>query len=138
MPLSLMLPAFTAARKRCRQRNEVLPATPQRAAAPSTVSPSPSPSANAAHSSFLRSRASGVPVKALKVLPQPLQQYRLSPFERPRITAPSVLQCGQRRASSIRASSSATTAANDAGAASTSTASSRCRGDNPSASASQA
>jgi hypothetical protein len=38
-----------------------------------TVTPSPSPAANAAHNSFLRSRAKGVPVKALKVLPQTLQ-----------------------------------------------------------------
>jgi len=29
MPLSLMAPASTAARKRCRQRNEVVSATPQ-------------------------------------------------------------------------------------------------------------
>ena len=74
MPFSLTVPALTAARKRCRQRNEVVSATPQRAAAPLTVSPSLSPSANAAQSSFLRSRAKGVPVNALKVLPQPLQQ----------------------------------------------------------------
>jgi len=40
--------------------------------------------------------------RALKVLPQLLQKYRFSPLARPRITAPSVAQCGQPRAAPIR------------------------------------
>ena len=77
------------------------------------MSPSLNDAANSVQQSLRRSRANGVPVRALKVLPQILQKYRFSPLERPRITAPPVAQCGQLRAAPIRSSSRPITASSD-------------------------
>ncbi len=74
MPRKGAVPVWTARRKRCRQRNAVVVATPQRSAEPRTVVPPLSVSANASQLSLWRRRAQGVPVKALKLLPQALQR----------------------------------------------------------------
>jgi len=84
-----------------------------RAAEVFTVSPSLNDPANSVQQSLCRSRANGVPVRALKVLPQILQKYRFNPLERPQVTAPPVAQCGQLRAVPIRSSSSPITASSD-------------------------
>jgi hypothetical protein len=57
-----------------RQRNAVLMATPQRCAALTTLSPVIKACACAAQRCFLRKRASGVPVNALKLRRQSLQR----------------------------------------------------------------
>jgi len=49
-------------------------------------------SANSVQRSLCRSRASGVPVKQLKVLLQPRQKYRRNPLAWPRMTAPCAAQ----------------------------------------------
>ena len=91
----------------------MLPATPQRSAEAFTVSPSLNEAANSVQQSLRRNRASGVPVKALKVLPQALQKYRFSPLARPRITAPAAAQCGQPRSAPILSSNRPITASSD-------------------------
>jgi len=53
------------------------------------------------HRSFLRNRAIGVFVNALKVRPQLLQRYRATPLARPQPTIRRPAQCGQPWASTL-------------------------------------
>jgi hypothetical protein len=73
MPRSVEAPPFTAPRKRWRQRNAVLTATSQRSADSLTVSPTAKDWPKSSQRSLWCSPDSGVPVRAPKVLPQPLQ-----------------------------------------------------------------
>src|SRR5208337_1026194 len=110
MPLNRRVGFLAARRKRCRQRNAVLTATPHRSAEAATVSLSLNEWPKSSQRSFLRNRASGVPVSALKLLRQSLQRKRRRPSAWPPPTdAPP--QCGQRRASPKRSSIAAATAA---------------------------
>src|SRR5208337_3635153 len=103
MPLNRRVGFLAARRKRCRQRNAVLTATPHRSAEAATVSLSLNEWPKSSQRSFLRNRASGVPVSALKLLRQSLQRKRRRPSAWPPPTdAPP--QCGQRLASPKRSS----------------------------------
>jgi hypothetical protein len=79
IPRSLLAPLSTARRKRWRQRKAVLIAIPQRSAEVFTVSPSDKHSPNVSHISLRCRPDNGVPVRAPKVFPQPLQRWRFSP-----------------------------------------------------------
>ena len=75
MPVSVLgLSKAGEPRNRCRQRNAVVGWTPQRSAALARLVPSSIAWAWSSHRSFLRSRAIGVLVRALKVRPQLLQR----------------------------------------------------------------
>src|SRR3954454_17306170 len=111
MPRNGAVVVLTALRKRWRQRNAVVSATSHCAAEPRTVSPTLSDWVNSSQRSLSRKRASGVPVRALKLLAQALQRYRRKPLARPRFTAPCVPQCGHCRSSRTQASMAATTSA---------------------------
>ncbi len=84
LPVSLAgLSTAEAARNRCRQRNAVPNATPQRLADLARLSPRTMACAWSAQRSFFRGPASDVPANALKPRRQSTRQWRGRPAERP-------------------------------------------------------
>ncbi len=107
MPVSLRAFRSFAAGNRCRQRNAVLTASPQRSAEARTVSPSARQAPKESHLSLRCRSDKGVPVAASNVFLHPLHWYRRRPLALPRDMAPGAPQCGHWQSSPTTAASMA-------------------------------